>query len=164
MKLRQMTLTALAAALIFVTTIIIQIPNGIGGYIHMGDALLITFAMLLPSRSAFFAAAIGSSMADLMSGYTIYIIPTFIIKGCMSLCFHHHTHTSKVSNMLSMLASCIILVGGYFITECILYQSVATAAISILPNIIQVGFGCVVAYMLYPIMERLLQSTFKKVI
>ena len=32
MKLKDMTITALATALIFVTTIMIQIPNGIGGF------------------------------------------------------------------------------------------------------------------------------------
>ena len=71
MKLKDMTITALATALIFVTTIMIQIPNGIGGYIHFGDALLLLFAMLLSPRSAFLSAALGSSLADLLRGYTI---------------------------------------------------------------------------------------------
>lgn len=162
MKLKYMTLTALATSLIFVTTIMLQIPNGIGGYIHLGDGLLLVFSILLPSRYAFFAASIGSALADLASGYSLYILPTFIIKGWMSLCFYHHQNSTK-RIMLGYLSSCILLIGGYFITDFILYQSFSIAALSILPNLLQGGCGCILSFLLYPILMKSLRSFHKMV-
>ena len=159
MKLKDMTITALATALIFVTTIMIQIPNGIGGYIHFGDALLLLFAMLLSPRSAYLSAALGSSLADLLSGYTIYVIPTFIIKVLMGLCFSYfYDETKKTRTWMGFLLCASILILGYFITEVCLYQSISVAAISILPNAIQIGSGIIISLLLKPFLSKVNQT------
>ena len=160
MKLKYMTLTALATAFIFATTIMIQIPNGIGGYIHLGDGLLLLFASILPPQYAFIAAGLGSSLADLLSGYTIYVLPTFIIKGLMGVTFSTLSK-NKAQTILGYLACTFILVLGYFITEWILYQSVSVALVSVVPNIIQIGCGCILATLLNPLIVRLNQMVFK---
>ena len=159
MKLKDMTITALATALIFVTTIMIQIPNGIGGYIHFGDALLLLFAMILSPRNAFLAAGLGSSLADLLSGYTIYVLPTFIIKGFMGLCFSHFYRENKnARTWIGFFICASILVLGYFITELFLYQSISVAGISIIPNLIQVGSGIIISLLLKPFIYKVNQS------
>ena len=48
------------------------------GYVHLGDGLIFVAAMILGPYSAL-PAAIGSAMADLFTGYTIYATVTFLI-------------------------------------------------------------------------------------
>ena len=87
-KLRNMVYTGLFAALICLTTaFILHIPVG-NGYIHLGDSFIYLAACMLPMPYGILAAAIGGSMADLLSGYAIYAIPTAIIKSMLAGCFY----------------------------------------------------------------------------
>lgn len=74
-RLRHMVLTGLFAALICLTTaFILHIPVG-NGYIHLGDSFIYLAACVLPMPYGIIAAALGGSMADLLSGYAIYALP-----------------------------------------------------------------------------------------
>ena len=64
---------------------LIRIPTPLKGYINLGDAIVLLCAFLLPPSYAFFAAGIGSMLADIFSGYAVYAPATFIIKGLMAL-------------------------------------------------------------------------------
>ena len=71
-KLRKIIMSALFAALACVATMIIKIPTpGTSGYIHPGDAIVILSGAVLGPVWGFFAAEIGSAMADLIGGYFI---------------------------------------------------------------------------------------------
>ena len=72
------------AALVFVATYFFKLPVSITqGYIHLGDGFILLGASLLGWASVP-AAAIGSALADLLGGYTLYILPTFVIKGLVA--------------------------------------------------------------------------------
>ena len=72
------------AALVFAATAFFKIPVSVTqGYIHLGDGFILLGAALL-GTPAIAAAAIGSMLADLLGGYTMYILPTFIIKGAVA--------------------------------------------------------------------------------
>ena len=62
-----LTLTAVYAALIYVFTAFLHIPNWTG-YIHAGDGILFLAASMLPPGYAAAAGAIGAGTADLLSG------------------------------------------------------------------------------------------------
>ena len=79
-KLRKVAICGLMAAFVFVATQI-RIPTAIG-YINLGDPVILISSFIL-GPIAFFPAAIGSALSDLLAGYAQYIIPTFIIKGLM---------------------------------------------------------------------------------
>ena len=49
------------------------------GYIHAGDALVLLAAYVLGPLWGSLAAALGSSLADLMAGYVQYFPGTFVI-------------------------------------------------------------------------------------
>ena len=71
-KLRKIIMSALFAALACVATMIIKIPTpGTSGYIHPGDAIVILSGAILGPVWGFFAAGIGSAMADLIGGYFV---------------------------------------------------------------------------------------------
>ena len=79
-----LALSGMMAALVFVATYFFKLPVSITqGYIHLGDGFILLGASLLGWASVP-AAAIGSALADLLGGYTLYILPTFVIKGLVA--------------------------------------------------------------------------------
>ncbi|MGL5245759.1 MAG: ECF transporter S component, partial [Sarcina sp.] len=79
----QIILTALMIAMIFIAANIIRIPT-IGGYVHLGDCMVLISAVVLDKRRAALASAVGMSLVDIFSGYIIWVPFTFIIKGLMA--------------------------------------------------------------------------------
>lgn len=76
--------TALMTALVFVATFTIKVPVPFtNGYIHPGDSMVFLAGLLLGPFYGAFAAGIGSALADLIAGYTFWMIPTLLIKGLM---------------------------------------------------------------------------------
>lgn len=85
-KIKDMVYTALMAALICVATFIIKVPLPItGGYTHLGDGFIFLAVILLGKRNGAFAGGMGAGLADFIGGYSIYVLPTFIIKSVMAL-------------------------------------------------------------------------------
>ena len=87
-KIKKLTFSGVMAALTFIATYFIKIPNPIG-YIHLGDGVILAGATLL-GPAAILPAAFGSALADLLGGYSVYIIPTFLVKGLMVSCWDCH--------------------------------------------------------------------------
>jgi uncharacterized membrane protein len=84
-KTREMVTTALMAALIFVATFLIKIPNpATGGYSHMGDCMIFLAVVFLGRKNGSMAAGIGGALSDFLAGAPIWILPTFIIKYIMA--------------------------------------------------------------------------------
>lgn len=80
-----MAYTALMAALVFVATYIIKVPNpATGGYSHMGDCMIFLAVVILGRRNGSIAAAIGGALSDLLSGAAAWVLPTLVIKFIMA--------------------------------------------------------------------------------
>ena len=82
MNAKQITLAALAMALVCVSTMMIQIPIPLG-YMHLGNCCILLFGVFFSKTIGTLAGGVGSCMADLLSGYPQWILPTLIIKGIM---------------------------------------------------------------------------------
>lgn len=140
-RTKLLVLSALLAAIITVCTRFTAIPIfGGQGYVHIGDAFVFFAAALLPTPYAMAAAAIGAGLADLMAGYTMYILPTAIIKALMTLMFLGSAKKGKLvsgRNLFSLLTGIIVLVGGYYIAEVILYQSFISPLLGMVWNTAQ---------------------------
>ena len=137
-------LSALLAAVIAVCTRFTSIPIFGGmGYVHVGDAFVFLAAAILPTPYALAASAIGGGLADLMSGFVAYILPTAIIKALMALMFFGKKADKLISkkNIISMLLAIVVLVGGYYIAEVIMYQSFASPLMGMLWNLAQGVFS-----------------------
>lgn len=152
-------MTALFAALSCAATMSIRIPTiGTGGYIHPGDALVILSGIILGPGWGLLAGGIGSAMADLLGGYFIYVPITFVIKGLIALIagliYQKMGTTSKsryTAVVLGGITDIILVAGGYFLCESLLY-GVAGAAASVPANIIQGIGGLVISFVLYPLL------------
>ena len=144
--LRLIAFCGITAAFVFLGTQL-RIPTAIG-YINLGDAVILIASYVI-GPAAFFPAAIGSAIADLIAGYPMYILPTFVIKGLMGLAagfiMKHPEHRPHiVKRLLAGVAAEIIMVIGYFAVEVFLYD-VAAAAASIPFNLIQAAAALVIA-------------------
>ena len=119
-KLNQVVLAALFAALTTVLTYYVKIPS-VNGYMHIGDSMIYLCASILPTPLAALSAGIGAALSDAVGGYTMYIIPTFIIKALLVLCF---TYTAKTllckRNIIAVFVAAAITMVGYYIAEVII--------------------------------------------
>lgn len=145
LRSRHLVLSALFAALIFVSIIFFHVPNGLGGVIHFGDALIFVAAAMLPFPYALPVAAIGAGMFNLVM-VPIWIPFTIIIKPIMTLCFTSKTPgilTAK-RNIVAPFAAAAINTILYFGANWVLFD-LFTAYGAFIPLLVQ-GFGSVVFY------------------
>jgi uncharacterized membrane protein len=154
-----MVFAALFAALTFCATIVMPIKTLTGGYVHLGDSLVLLSGWILGPVWGTLAAAVGSALADLIGGYSTYILPTFIIKGLMALVawviMKLFSKKSFVFAVLSGIVGGVIMVGGYYIVEAtFLGYGFAGALVSVVPNIVQAVFCVLSASVLFKILSR----------
>lgn len=143
-KTKLTVLAALLAAIIALCTRFTSIPIFGGmGYVHIGDSFIFLAAAILPTPYAMLAAACGGALADLMSGFVAYMLPTAVIKALMALVFTGAKCEKLLSkrNFLSVIPAILILVGGYYIAEVIMYQSFISPLIGMVWNLLQGVFS-----------------------
>lgn len=145
-------LTAMFAALVTVVTAFIKIPTALG-YCHAGDSMIYLAASILPGPYGIIAASIGGFFADLLAGYANWALPTAIIKAFNALPFFicryylkKHNKDNKIinlPNLLMLIPTTIVTVGGYFIANGLMYDF--TAAIAELATwYLQPGVGAII--------------------
>ena len=162
---KKLVMCALFAALACVATMSIRIPTpGTGGYIHPGDAVVILCGIFMGPAEAFLAAGIGSSRADLLGGYFIYVPITFVIKGLVAYLSSrlYRGLSAQGRNSYLAVAGCgvidmAVVAGGYFLCEIFLYGTGAALA-SVPSNLIQGTSGLIIACALYPVLRRPLEA------
>lgn len=112
-KTKYLVTTSLFTALICLTiAYILHIPIG-NGYVHIGDAFIYLSAAILPRPYAILSAAIGAGMADLATGYAIWVIPTIIIKPILVLFIT--SKDKKILNTRNIICSFIAGFVGWFL-------------------------------------------------
>ena len=159
-KNKKIVISALMAALVCVATMIIKIPSPLQGYINLGDCIVLVSAWVLSPVYGFFAAGVGSALADLLSGYALYAPATFIIKGCMALVAFGifklmKNKTRKLpARLIGGILAEIVMVGGYFIFEGFLY-GFGASLVNIPPNCIQGVAGIVIGLLLVKVFEKI---------
>jgi len=161
---RQLVSAGLLAALVVVGTMLIQVPTPTKGYIHIGDSMVYLSGILLGPVLGGMAAALGSALADLLSGYSIYAPATFIIKGldAMVAGYLYLFIAGKNGPFLknagaytaAVLAGGAIMVGGYLLYESFLY-GFAPALLNVTLNITQAVGGGILAAPLLAALEKI---------
>lgn len=157
---KKIVFAALMAALTYVATTIIQIPSPTNGYIHAGDGIVFLSGILLGPIYGGLAAGIGSMFVDLLSGYTHYVLGTFIIKtlAAMVCGYLYKSLSGKIKNTvtktaLSALPGAVIIVLLYFAYASLYLGKGIAAAASIPGNIVQTIFGVITVAILYPVLK-----------
>lgn len=146
---RKITLTALVSAIVTVATMIIQIPIP-SGYIHGGDTIIIFAAVFFGPFYGAVAAGIGSMLADLLTGYAVWALPTLIVKSVMafiigSIAYQGAEPSFNLRTYAGILAGVVWMVAGYYILGGLLVDSFEIAFASIPFNLIQ-GIGGMIIF------------------
>lgn len=155
MKTKRLVISSLFAAIIFLATVILKLPSFVGGgYINLGDSVILLSAFLLDPLASGLAAGIGSFIADLVVGASIYAVPTFIIKFLMGFVVGNifkKMSSTKINLPRIIICGIIgeaIMIFGYFLYEIFLY-GIITALTSSLLGLIQAITSILVATILY---------------
>lgn len=158
-KAQKIVIASLISALICVATMIIKIPTPLKGYVNAGDGFILVGASLLSPAYSFLSAAIGSALADVLSGYTTYAPATFLIKGLMGLVTTlillklKEKNCKFIMKLIPAILAEVIMVLGYFIFEGILY-GFGPSAVNIIPNVFQGIAGIIIGLSLMGIFEK----------
>ena len=147
------------AALTCVATMVIKIPSPLNGYINLGDCIVLLSGWLLSPVYGFFAAGLGSALADLFSGYAAYAPATFLIKGLMALiaCGGVKLFQKRVDKQFSRIISGVtaelFMIAGYWLFEGFLYGFISSA-MNIPANGLQGLAGLILGILLIHIFEK----------
>ena len=169
--IRKLVLSAMFAAMCCVATMIIQFPT-VAGYTNIGEGMCLLAGLVLGPWYGFFAAGIGSGLADLVAGYGHYVPGTFLIKGLVALvaALLLRPLLKKGRKLpfwqlaLVELPSEVVMIAGYFGYEALILGQGLAAAASIPNNLLQAAVGLMLSVVLYTVLSKLpeLHKTFWK--
>lgn len=151
---KRLCLAAMAAALVCISTLFFKVPIPLG-YAHLGNGFILFGCSLLGGPYGIFIGGFGSAMADLLGGYSEWIIPTLIIKGTMGYAIGKIANpTGEVFHLFTIrtfIASAVgigVMVVGYFLGGMLLSGSLA-AGIAQLPGLVSEGIvGIILFYIM----------------
>lgn len=142
---------ALMAAMVYVTTFVIEIPVGTKAVLHIGDSMVFAGAIILGKRKAALASAIGMSLFDLLSPWAIWAPFTFVIKGLMayiagSVAYRkEYEGKSLINNIFAFILAGLWMIVGYYFAGGVIYKSLVVPLGDVPGNILQVAAGIVIA-------------------
>lgn len=140
-KVQKIVTAALFTAIICVATVAVQIPSPLTGYFNLGDCFVLVAAWFLGMGYGTLAAGLGSALADIILGYTMYAPATFIIKALMAVAAYLIYKALKnkpfIGKAVSAFAAEAIMVLGYFAYEAVILKYGIGAAAAIPTNLMQ---------------------------
>lgn len=151
-KARIIAITGVLAALTCAATMVVRVPSPSGGYMNLGDTLVLLSAWLLGPWYGAAAAGIGSALADLI-GYPLYAPATLLIKGGMAIIAGLLLRKGR-SRLLPALPAEALMVAGYWVFDGMLTGSLPGAAAGIPSNLVQAGFGIAAFWLLSTALSR----------
>ena len=169
-ELVRVGIIAAFATLAFIGTIILRIPiPATGGYFNLGDTFVMLAGLLYGPLVGGLVGMIGPAAADAV-GYPPYILATGIVKGFEGLAVGYisggRSSGSIGKILVALIAGIIIIVGGYYIFEAVIYPALAksipffgvtdpkAALAEIVPNILQGGISAVIAFGIWRVFRR----------
>lgn len=157
---KYVTMNALSIALVCIATMAIQIPIPLG-YMHLGNTCILLVAALFGPTTGLLAGGIGSALADLLTGYTQWVIPTLIIKSIMGFAIgaiaykkEAGFHMVTVRTFLGSVAGIVIMIFGYFAAGAIMNGSIYTGWTQVPGLTLEGIIGMVVFYAIGLVLEK----------
>ena len=144
---------AIMSALVAVGTLIVRIPNPMGGYFNVGDVMIFVTALTFNLLIGGVAGGLGSAIADII-GFPLFAIPTLVIKGLEGLLASLITNKKNVfRDVLAVVAAGTEMVTGYFLVELYLW-GIGGALAEVPANIAQVTIGGLVGIPIALVLRR----------
>lgn len=162
---KQLTTVAMFTALVTVATIVIAIPAPAGGFLNVGDTVVLIAAACLGPIGGMIAGGLGSCFADLILGYVMYAPFTLVIKGlegliCGGLIMLIDKTLGKryknyiaqiIAGVIAMIVAALTMSSLYCIADGILYgwgAAIVNAPVNLTQGAIGVAAGSVIVYAL----------------
>ncbi|OQB22388.1 MAG: Thiamine precursor transporter HmpT [Firmicutes bacterium ADurb.Bin182] len=158
LKIQKIVLSGLLCAVITLLTMFVSfpIPGVTGAYVNAGDAGVYLAGFLLGGPLGALCAGVGSALADLLLGFAMYAVPTFIIKGAVALITALLLKKfSGWSRIFALLIAGALIPAGYFLWEWLFLYGFETALVSVPFNLIQYAGGILVGFILINALERI---------
>ena len=143
-KLKMMVMTALFIALSYVATSVLMVPSPTGGYMNLGDTVVLLGAYLLGPVYGAVAGGVGPALADLLAGYGIYVPATLVIKALMGLVaalLYKAMNKKSWALIVCGVAAEAIMVVGYCLFDGFLAGNLGAGLVGIPSNLVQAAFG-----------------------
>lgn len=165
-RTRLLVMTALFAALGCAATMVIKVPSPTGGYMNLGDTVVLLGTYCLGPVYGAVAGGVGPALADLLSGYAVYVPATLIIKAVMGitagLLYRLLRRRGIPGVVVCGVAGEVPMVLGYWLFDAILVASggtpfgtaLAGAAAGIPSNLVQAAFGAAASTLLLAALRR----------
>nr|WP_300005953.1 ECF transporter S component [Tissierella sp.] len=150
-RTKTITKVSILIALTVIMTIVIMIPIvGGNGYVNLGDMVIFISAMMLGGKWAFLVGGIGSFLADIFLGYTLYAPASFVIKGLEGFIAASliKSKLGEKYRLISTLIAGVWMALGYYIFEIFLYGP-GPALLSVPANLIQGVVGALAANLVF---------------
>ncbi len=154
---RLWVMTGLLAALSTIATMVLAVPTPMGGYVNLGDTIVILSAYLLGPWYGAIAGGFGSALADILLGYTMYAPATLIIKGLMAVVagtLMAVVGKSMKGRLVCGVAAELVMVTGYWLFDGLLSGSLLAALLGVGSNGVQAVFGLIASTALVMTLER----------
>lgn len=153
--IKQLSISTIMTALVAVGTLLIRIPNPLGGYFNVGDVMVFVSALAFGPFVGAFAGGLGSAISD-MIGFPPFVIPTLIIKGVEGLLAGLATDRRSISrDALAVIIGGAAMILGYFLVEAYpLGWGIAGALTEVPGNILQIVIGGILGIPISHIIRR----------
>ncbi len=144
---------AIMSALVTVGTLIVRIPNPMGGYFNVGDVMIFVAALTFSPLIGGVAGGLGSAIADII-GFPLFALPTLVIKGLEGLLASLITNKKNVyRDVLAVVVAGAEMVIGYFLVEVYLW-GLGGALGEIPANIAQIAIGGLIGIPIALVLRR----------
>jgi uncharacterized membrane protein len=136
----QIALIVVMSALVAAGTLIVRIPNPMGGYFNVGDVMIFVAALTFSPLVGGAAGGLGSAIADII-GFPVFAVPTLVIKGLEGLIAGLIASKKNVyRDVFAVVAAGAEMIVGYFLVEVYLW-GVGGALAEVPANIAQIAVG-----------------------
>jgi uncharacterized membrane protein len=161
-KTKDMVESALLTALVFVATSFINIPlpGASGGLMHLGTVMLVIVSLVFGKEKGAIAGAVGMAIFDLSSPYALWAPFTFVIRGVMGYVLGAISYSNNkngeniILNIFAVIVSGILMIGGYYLSEVILYGNWLSPITSIPGDVIQIVMALIIGIPMAKILKR----------
>ena len=152
--IRYLCYSGIFAALVFVCTAFVQIPSH-AGYVHVGDAFIYLAACLLPWPYAAAVGVIGSTLADVLTGFAIWAPASLVIKGLSVFAFGRRGKIASLRNLLALIPAWILCIGGYYAYEALITQNAVAPLAGMVGSCAQCLISSIVFFLLGYLLDKL---------
>lgn len=129
-EVKNIVLTAMFIALIFIAITFFRIPNGFGGIIHVGDGIIFLAATLLPMPYAMLAASLGAGLMNFTAGLFMFLPFTLVIKPLLAIFFTNRGKSIlNIRNTTAPFSAGILNTVLYFFANAIIFDGLTLRAL-----------------------------------